>query len=120
MTETPRKRRRGRGASADPPQPLPQPRRLYDGLFSADELAALNTAADGDDLGEELRLLRVMIRRAVASDTEMADLDVLSKSIGRLAQAQRVQHVLKGDSARTLDEALAKVLEEIGNELSPG
>lgn len=89
-------------------------RRLYGGLFSDEERAALAGALEQDDLEQELQLLRVLIRRAVA---EGLDLETISRSIGRLAQAARIQHVLRGDAAKSLDAALARALEEIGNEL---
>ncbi len=89
-------------------------RRLYQDLFTDAEKAALAGAAESNDLEQELGLLRVLIRRGVA---EGQDLETLSRSIARLAQALRVQHVLRGQAAKNLDQALAKALEEIGNEL---
>lgn len=89
-------------------------RRLYQDLFSAEERAALEGAAVGSDLEQEVGLLRVLIRRSVA---EGVDLETLSRSLGRLAQMLRVQRVLAGDAAKNLDEALAKVLEEVANEV---
>jgi hypothetical protein len=89
-------------------------RRLYQDLFTSDERAALAGAAESNDLEQELGLLRVLIRRSVA---EGLDLETVSRSIARLAQVLRVQHVVKGQAAKNLDEALARALEEIGNEL---
>ncbi len=89
-------------------------RRLYQNLFTSEERAALAGAAESNDLEQELGLLRVLIRRSVA---EGLDLETVSRSIARLAQVLRVQHLLSGDAARGLDEALARALEEIGNEL---
>jgi hypothetical protein len=89
-------------------------RRLYEDLFTAEERAALAGAAESNDLAEERDLLRVLIRRGLA---EGLDLETLSRAIARLAQALRVQHVLKGQAAKNLDEALGRVLEEIGSEL---
>ena len=89
-------------------------RRRYGSLFTAEERAVLAGAAESNDLEPELELLRVLIRRGVADGL---DLETLSRSIARLAQALRVQHVVRGQAARNLDEALARALEEIGNEL---
>jgi hypothetical protein len=100
---------RGKGARANEAA-----RRLYQDRFTSEERAALTGAAESNDLEQELGLLRVLIRRGVADGQ---DLETVSRSIARLAQALRVQHVLKGQAARNLDEALARALEEIGNEL---
>jgi hypothetical protein len=89
-------------------------RRLYESLFSEDERAALKEAVEGNDLQQEVELLRVLIRRGVA---EGLDLETLSRALGRLAQLLRVQHVIAGQAAQSLDEALAKALEEIANEV---
>lgn len=89
-------------------------RRLYQDLFTSGERAALAGAAESNDLEQELGLLRVLIRRSVA---EGQDLETVSRSIARLAQALRVQHVVKGQAAKNLDEALAKVLAEVGAEM---
>jgi tape measure domain-containing protein len=94
--------------------PAATARRLYADLFSAEERSALASALARDDLEQEVALLRVLIRRAAA---EGVSLETLSRAMGRLAQMLRVQHVLRGQAARSLDEALARVLEEIGNEL---
>jgi hypothetical protein len=88
--------------------------RLYEDLFSADERAALADAVASSDLEQEVALLRVLIRRGVA---EGVDLETLSRSLGRLAQMLRVQRVIQGQAAKSLDEALGRVLEEIGNEM---
>ena len=89
-------------------------RRFYEDLFSADERAALADAVTSSDLDQEVALLRVLIRRGVA---EGVDLETLSRSLGRLGQLLRVQRVIQGEAAKSLDEALGRVLEEIGNEL---
>lgn len=108
------KRQRGRPGRGKRRGSAAEARKLYEDLFQPEERAALAGAAERDDLEQEVELLRVLIRRGVA---EGADLETVSRSIGRLAQALRVQRVLKGDAAKSLDEALARALEEIGNEL---
>jgi hypothetical protein len=108
------KRRPGRAGGVKAGEAAAKARRLYEDLFDPEERAALGAAAERDDLEPEVTLLRVLIRRGVEQGE---DLETLSRSIGRLAQALRVQRVLKGDAAKSLDEALARALEEIGNEL---
>lgn len=59
-------------------------------------------------------MLRLLIERAVmAGET----IDTISLAISRLGQMLRVQHTLSGDAARSVDDALAKILAEIGAEL---
>lgn len=108
MSEAENKRRRSRGRAKNPV------RQMYEDLFSEEEREALLGAVQSADLEGEVALLRVLIRRGVA---EGVDLETLSRSIARLAQAMRVQHVIRGQSAKNLDEALARVLDEIGSEL---
>ena len=89
-------------------------RRLYESLFTAEERAALKEAVEENDLDQEVELLRVLIRRGVADGV---DLETLSRALGRLAHMMRVQHVIQGQAAKNLDEALAKVLDEIASEI---
>jgi len=105
--EARRPRTTGRGANA-------AARRLYFDLFTPDERAALADAAEDNDLHQELALLRMLIRRGVA---EGVDLETISRAMGRLAQMMRVQHVIRGQAVKNLDDALAKALEEIANEM---
>lgn len=93
-------------------------RHFYLDLFTAEERAALAGAVEGNDLEQEVRLLRVLIRRAVAEGgPKGTSLETVSRALGRLAQMMRVQHVIAGEAAKSLDEALAKVLEEIATEV---
>ena len=114
MIEKPATDRRRQRAPAHATPGAGDARRLYRALFTAEERSVLAGAAEREDLDQELELLRVLIRRGVA---EGQDLETLSRSIARLAQALRVQHVLRGQAAKNLDDALARALEEIGNEL---
>ena len=114
MADGEAKRRRGGGTRAPVVVATETARRLYQDLFTDEERAALTGAAESNDLEQELGLLRVLIRRGVA---EGLDLEMLSRAIARLAAALRVQHVVRGQAAKNLDDALARALEEIGNEL---
>jgi hypothetical protein len=86
----------------------------YGDLFSAPERASLEEALTAGDLTEEVALLRVLVRRAVESGES---LETVSRALARLGQLLKLQHVLSGDSARSLDDALARVLQEIGAEI---
>jgi hypothetical protein len=89
-------------------------RRIYGDLFTPEERDTLDGALLAGDLTQEVALLRVLVRRAVEAET---DLETVSRAIARLAQLLKIQHVLTGDAAKGLDEALAKVLAEIGTEI---
>jgi hypothetical protein len=89
-------------------------RRFYDDLFTDEERDSLDGALLAGDLTQEIALLRIVVRRAVAVGEPT---ETISRAIARLGQILRVQHVLSGDAARGLDEALAKVLEEISAEM---
>lgn len=86
---------------------------FYSSLLTEEEQAAL-AAAEVDSIDDEVALLKVAIRRAVA---EGADLRQLAAGTDALGRALKVQHGLKGKAARGLDEALARALEEIGREI---
>ncbi len=88
--------------------------RFYASLYGDRAERSAVRGLAGADLAAEIALLRVLIRRAVA---EGADLETVSRACGRLAQMLRVQRALSGEAARSLDEALAKVLEEISTEV---
>lgn len=90
---------------------------FYSALLTDEELRLLGEAAQGEDLSAEIAVLRILIRRAVESGV---DLEVVSRGVSRLAQAERVQRLLVGDAGRSLDEALGRVLEEIASEVAPG
>ncbi len=64
-------------------------------------------------VGDEITLLRRQIREA----DQTGDSEGVRRGIETLLKALRVQHVLAGRSAESLADSLAKVLEEVGNEL---
>jgi hypothetical protein len=103
------KKRTGR-----PSRSLKAARQLYGDLFSADERSSLGQALVAGDLSEEVALLRVLVHRAVESGES---LETISRALARLGQLLKLQHVLSGDSARSLDDALARVLQEVGAEI---
>jgi hypothetical protein len=87
---------------------------FYAELYTAEELADLARVEGEASLEAEIRLLRVAIRRAFA---EGESLETVGRSVQRLAQALKVERQLQGEGIRNLEEALARVLEEIGAEM---
>jgi len=87
---------------------------FYTELFTADEVADLAKVDSDLSLEEEIGLLRVAIRRAFA---EGESLEAVSRSVQRLAQALKTERQLQGQGIRNLEEALARVLDELGTEL---
>ncbi len=108
--EAPKRRRR--------PKEVPTQRAehgaFYADLFTADELADLANVDSDLSLEEEIGLLRVAIRRAFA---EGESLETVSRSVQRLAQALKTERQLQGQGIRNLEEALARVLDELGTEI---
>jgi len=104
-------RSRERGSGGDG---LKKGKGFYTSYFSGEELGELAALANTADIGAEIALLRLMIRRAVK---EGADLKLITRGIDTLGRALKVQYGISGRAAQSLEEALAKVLDEIGNEL---
>jgi hypothetical protein len=106
------KRRRGGKAQSRPARM--ERGAFYAALFTADELADLAKVESDLSLEEEIGLLRVAIRRAFA---EGESLETVSRSVQRLAQALKTERQLQGQGIRNLEEALARVLDELGAEI---
>jgi hypothetical protein len=87
---------------------------FYAELFTSEELADLARAGGEPSLDDEVALLRVAIRRGVASGES---LETIGRSVQRLAQTLKLARALRGDALRNLEEALARVLDEIGAEM---
>jgi hypothetical protein len=87
---------------------------LYGEFFSEREVAALGEAAANGGLAQEIEMLRLKLREALGAGAELAQIVM---GVRALTAAVKVQHTLGGAAARNLEEALGKVLEEIGNEL---
>ena len=79
----------------------------------------IGSTADPADLSTEIRLLRDLIyQQANAPDGKKpANLDLIGKSIERLARVLKAQKSLSGDTGRRIDELLGSLLQEVGTEL---
>ena len=100
---------------------------FYTKNFSLAERRGLETVK-GVVLGEEIALLRVLIRRfaeeilssQTATPMETAgNLAVISEAMLRLASLLRTDHMLGGTQSSTFFEQLSLALEEITNENAP-
>lgn len=114
MVETPNRRTRTkprrRGADEAPSG-------FYADLCTVEELDDLTAALGSLGLDDEIALLKVLIRRAVAAG---ASAHSIVPAVNALVRALKVRHALKGQEARRLDEALSQALTEIGDELGIG
>ena len=74
---------------------------------------------DPADLSTEIRLLRDLIQEQANTPEgkKPANLDLIGKSIERLARVLKAQKSLSGDSGRRIDELLGSLLQEVGTEL---
>lgn len=85
---------------------------FYATLLTETEQADLAAAGDRG-LADEVGLLRALARRAVAAGARQEALAI----VRALAAALKVQHGLSGRAAKEFDRALAKVLDELSEEL---
>ena len=74
---------------------------------------------DPADLSTEIRLLRDLIHEQANTPEgkKPANLDLIGKSIERLARVLKAQKSLSGDAGRRIDELLGSLLQEVGTEL---
>ncbi len=78
------------------------------------------TTVAGLSLVEEVALLRAAIRRLARGDEAAVDVKTLAElrhQIDTLCTALKTQHALDGRDADAASTALARVLEELGDEL---
>lgn len=87
-------------------------RRFYEKVLTAEERAALAELAANASLGDEIGLLRVLIRRKLDDGADLAD---ISKAIDTLGRALKVQKQISAQGQRALQDALSAVLVELGN-----
>jgi len=86
---------------------------FYSRIHEEDEYLALAKAAGLEGIHQEITLLRVLIRRhASAGEMEKA-----RRAIESLCKALKVQYSLSDRATDNLAHSLARVLDEIGNEI---
>ncbi|MGI5836930.1 MAG: hypothetical protein ACOX87_10675, partial [Chloroflexota bacterium] len=73
----------------------------------------LEVAAAMRGVSDEIALLRMLIRKAIRE----GDAEATRKGIETLCRALKLQYALEGRSAEGLASSLARVLDEVGNEL---
>ncbi len=78
-----------------------------------EEGLGLEVASALRGVDDEIAVLRMLIRKAVRE----GDADATRKGIETLCRAIKVQYALDGRSAEGLAGSLARVLDEVGNEL---
>jgi hypothetical protein len=86
---------------------------MYSRLFTDEEVAELATS-EMSSIDDEVALLKIAIRRALELGASLREIGAGTDALGR---ALKVQYALKGKSAQSLDEALARALEEVGREM---
>lgn len=92
----------------------PRRRGDYGNYLAPEESAQMEAAAGQMTIDGEIALLRVLIRRALKEGQPLA---VVAKGVDALGRALKVEYGLKGRAAKGLEEALARALDEIGQEL---
>lgn len=91
--------------------------RFYDRVLTQDEIAALSELAASPTLSDEIGLLRVLILRKLQDGADLAD---ISKAIDTLARALKVQKQISAAGQKALQDAMATVLEELGEQGAGG
>ncbi len=86
-------------------------RRFYSDALDEDALGLEVAALRGVD--DEIAVLRVLIRKVARE----GDVEATRRAIETLCRALKVQYALEGRSAEGLAHSLARVLDEVGNEL---
>lgn len=74
----------------------------------------IRLAAEESGVSNEIGVLRLVMAKLLAEETDPAKLSSgIAKIAGVIIQAQRAQHTLSGQSADTLTDAVATILEEL-------
>ncbi|MDA8218222.1 MAG: hypothetical protein M0Z94_11460 [Dehalococcoidales bacterium] len=120
---SPRAKSTGKGSRPSPRRSAPSAEErgpdeaMADGLYAAclddEERQALERALAAG-LDEETALLRVLIRRALLQDKPATQVAYLVQT---LSQLLKTRHVIAGQAAKQLDEALAQALDAIAAEM---
>ena len=99
--------------------PIEHPTRssFYDSALEATDRHDFHVAREVEGLGDEVALLRLQLRRALADRDGDVDPKVLQSGVRLLVQALLAQHRLSPKQAEHLGDAVANVLEEFGEVL---
>ncbi|MCY3655955.1 MAG: hypothetical protein OXG95_05015 [Chloroflexi bacterium] len=99
--------------------PVERPTRasFYDSALDAADRHDLHVAREVEGLDDEVALLRLQLRRALAGRDGDVDPKVLHGGVRLLMQALLAQHRLSPKQAEHLGDAVANVLEEFGEVL---
>ena len=99
--------------------PIEPPTRtsFYDSVLEAADRHDFHVAREVEGLDEEVALLRLQLRRALADRDGDIDPKVLQSGVRLLVQALLAQHRLSPRQAEHLGDAVANVLEEFGEVL---
>ncbi|MGE3272412.1 MAG: hypothetical protein AB7P40_26930 [Chloroflexota bacterium] len=110
----------GTGPAAGPSRAAPRARRKVARIASTLALD-LEAVADVDGLAQEVALLRASIRRLARPDSEAGEhvkvLAELRHQVEALCTALKTQLVLEGNGGDARAAELARVLDELGDEL---
>ena len=96
------------------------PQGFYSQVFTEDEVNDLAAGAEKADLADEIRLLKVLIRRRLLSgqgENGEADLKAVGTTVNALCRAVKAQHAIAGTGASDFEQALGAALTEISDEL---
>ncbi len=99
--------------------PIEPPTRssFYDSVLEAADRHDFHVAREVEGLDDEVALLRMQLRRALADRDGDVDPKVLQSGVRLLVQALLAQHRLSPKQADHLGDAVANVLEEFGEVL---
>jgi len=99
--------------------PIEPPTRssFYDSVLEAADRHDFHVAREVEGLDDEVALLRLQLRRALAERDGDVDPKVLQSGVRLLVQALLAQHRLSPKQADHLGDAVANVLEEFGEVL---
>jgi len=91
--------------------------RFYDRVLTQEEIAALADLATSPTLSDEIALLKVLIRRKLEEGTDLA---TICKAVDALGRALKVQQQISDEGHQALQDALAAVLSDLGEQGGTG
>jgi hypothetical protein len=106
-----------RADASNPAARKVSPRNFYAGSLSEAEQVALAEAAEVENLGDEIAVLRVRLKTAL--DEYPEDYTLLVRGIGILTRAVATQYRLSPRASKDLAERFAAVLNSVGDQILP-